>query len=237
MTFQERSTLLIAAPPEDRKVIRNILENEWTIIEKENEEKAVQALKIHSREICCVLLGGTSEESFGLRLAGMIRELDIYTMPVLMMMSAHQETLFTRALELGADGAIDPLNENLNQRLSEILGTDGADVVIECVGSPRTAAQAIDAARRCGRIVLFGVPHPEALLQTSLYAIYQKELTILGSFVNPDTHSRAVALIASGRLKLKPLITHRFPVSRLEDAIKMQTSAESIKVLVAAEGN
>ena len=110
-------------------------------------------------------------------------------------------------------------------------------MVIECVGSPRTAAQAIDAARRCGRIVLFGVPHPEALLQTSLYAIYQKELTILGSFVNPDTHSRAVALIASGRLKLKPLITHRFPVSRLEDAIKMQTSAESIKVLVAAEGN
>ena len=106
MTFQERSTLLIAAPPEDRKVIRNILENEWTIIEKENEEKAVQALKIHSREICCVLLGGTSEESFGLRLAGMIRELDIYTMPVLMMMSAHQETLFTRALELGADDVL-----------------------------------------------------------------------------------------------------------------------------------
>lgn len=106
MTFQERSTLLIAAPPEDRKVIRNILENEWTIIEKENEEKAVQALKIHSREICCVLLGGTSEESFGLRLAGMIRELDIYTMPVLMMMSAHQEALFTRALELGADDVL-----------------------------------------------------------------------------------------------------------------------------------
>ena len=106
MTFQERSTLLIAAPPEDRKVILNILENEWTIIEKENEEKAVQALKIHSREICCVLLGGTSEESFGLRLAGMIRELDIYTMPVLMMMSAHQETLFTRALELGADDVL-----------------------------------------------------------------------------------------------------------------------------------
>ena len=106
MAFQERSTLLIAAQPEDRKVIRNIIENEWTIIEKENEEKAVQALKIHNREICCVLLGGTSEESFGLRLAGMIRELDIYTMPVLMMMSAHQEALFTHALELGADDVL-----------------------------------------------------------------------------------------------------------------------------------
>jgi threonine dehydrogenase-like Zn-dependent dehydrogenase len=44
-----------------------------------------------------------------------------------------------------------------------------------------------------------------------------------------------VALIASGQLNLKPLITHRYPVSQLEDAINMQTSAESIKVLVVTE--
>ena len=141
----------------------------------------------------------------------------------------------TLALELGADAAIDPIHENLNERLNEILGVEGADVVIECVGHPRTSAQAIDAAARCGRILLFGVPHPEAVLQTNMYPIFQKELTIMGSFVNPDTQSRAVALIASGQLKLKPLITHRYPVSQLEDAIKMQTSAESIKVLVVTE--
>lgn len=139
------------------------------------------------------------------------------------------------ALSLGADGVIDPIGENLQQRLEEILDRDGADVVIECVGNPRTAAQAIDAARRCGRIVLFGVPHPDAMLQTSLYAIYQKELSILGSFVNPDTHSRAVALIASGRLQLKPLITHRYPVEQLAEAIQMQTSSESIKVIVTTQ--
>lgn len=141
------------------------------------------------------------------------------------------------ALNLGADAAIDPIHEDLNQRLEEILHCEGADVVIECVGNPHTAAQAIGAAARCGRILLFGVPHPEAVLQTGMYAIFQKELTIMGSFVNPDTHSRAVAMIASGRLQLKPLITHRFAVSRLEDAIHMQTSAESIKVLVVTEGN
>ena len=139
------------------------------------------------------------------------------------------------AVELGADAAIDPLNENLNERLYEIFGSEGADVVIECVGNPRTSAQAIDAAARCGRILLFGVPHPEAILQTKMHPIFQKELTIMGSFVNPDTQSRAVALIASGQLNLKPLITHRYPVSQLEDAINMQTSAESIKVLVVTE--
>lgn len=145
------------------------------------------------------------------------------------------ETRRTLALELGADAAIDPVKEDLNQRLEEILGVSGADVVIECVGSPRTSGQAIDAAAGCGRVLLFGVPNPEAVLQTKMHPIFQKELTIMGSFVNPDTHSRAVALIASGQLKLERLITHRFPISQLEAAIAMQTSDQSIKVLVKAE--
>lgn len=139
------------------------------------------------------------------------------------------------ALRLGADAAIDPIHEDLQQRLSELLSRDGADVVIECVGNPRTSAQAIDAAAGCGRVMLFGVPNPDAVLQTKMHPIFQKELTIMGSFVNPDTHSRAVALLSSGQLKLKELITHRFPVSRLEEAIKMQTGSESIKVLVKPE--
>ena len=139
-------------------------------------------------------------------------------------------------LEVGADGVIDPIHEDVPGRIKELAGLDGADVVIECVGG-RTgaAAQAVDAAGPGGRILLFGVPHPEALLETSLCAIYQKELTILGSFVNPDTHSRAAALIASGRLRLKELITHRFPVDRLREAIETQAGPESIKVLVVPE--
>lgn len=139
------------------------------------------------------------------------------------------------AVRLGADAAIDPLHEDLPRRLSELLSRDGADVVIECVGNPRTSAQAVDAAAGCGRVMLFGVPNPDAVLQTKMHPIFQKELTIMGSFVNPDTHSRAVALLSSGQLKLKELITHRFPVSQLEEAIKMQTGTQSIKVLVKPE--
>ena len=139
------------------------------------------------------------------------------------------------AVRLGADAAIDPIHEDLNQRLSQLLSKDGADVVIECVGTPRTSGQAIDAAAGCGRVLLFGVPDPEAVLQTKMHPIFQKELTIMGSFVNPDTHSRAVALLSSGQMKLKELITHRFPVSQLEAAIQKQVSPESIKVLVKPE--
>lgn len=50
--------------------------------------------------------------------------------------------------------------------------------------------------------------------------------------INPDTHSRAVSLINSGRIQLKPLITHSFPFEELEQAILTQMGSESIKVLV-----
>ena len=52
------------------------------------------------------------------------------------------------------------------------------------------------------------------------------------SIINPDTHQRAVDLIAAGRLELKKLITHTFDPEHLEEAILCQMGSESIKVLV-----
>ena len=59
-----------------------------------------------------------------------------------------------------------------------------------------------------------------------------RDRKICGSFINPDTHSRAASLISSGKIQLEPILTHSYPVDRLEDAIRMQMSAESIKVIV-----
>ncbi|MDO5540153.1 MAG: zinc-dependent alcohol dehydrogenase family protein [Eubacteriales bacterium] len=135
-------------------------------------------------------------------------------------------------LEVGADAAIDPIHENLKERILEISGRDGADVVIECVGRPMTAAQAVDAAGFNANVLLFGVPGVEDTLALPMFKVYQKELHITGSMINPDTHQRAVNLINSGRIELEKLITHIYDLDHLEDAIKMQMSSESIKVLV-----
>ena len=48
---------------------------------------------------------------------------------------------------------------------------------------------------------------------------------------------RAVNLINSGRIQLAPIITHRFPIEKLKDAILMQMSSESLKVLVEGTCN
>ncbi len=136
------------------------------------------------------------------------------------------------ALQVGADGVIDPIHENVRERFQALTGRDGAEVVIECVGKPIAVRQAVEAADKGAMLMLFSVPGPKDSFELPLIDVFKKELTIRGSMVNPDTHDRAVALINSGRLKIEPLITHRFPLEQVEAAIKMQMGSESIKVLV-----
>lgn len=140
-------------------------------------------------------------------------------------------------LQIGADAVLDPTREDLKEQLKELTGTNGTDVVIECVGNTAATAQAFDAAKRGTTLLLFSVPKSGAIHPLSLEDVYQKELKIVGSMINPDTHQRAVNLINSGRIQLAPIITHRFPIEKLKDAILMQMSSESLKVLVEGTCN
>lgn len=147
-------------------------------------------------------------------------------------LSAPVESRGEIALALGADVVVNPMKEELSPRLREEFHSYGADVVIECAGTPQATRQALEAADWGGTVLLFSVPAAGATCQLSLESVFQKELKLCGSFVNPDTHSRAAALISSGRLRLEPIITHSFPMEQLEQAIHMQMSPQSIKVIV-----
>lgn len=136
------------------------------------------------------------------------------------------------ALEIGADAVIDPIHEDLKARTREVTSTGGVNVVIECVGSALATAQAFEAAMRGTTLLLFSVPQSGAIHPLNLEDVYQKELRIVGSMINPDTHQRAVNMINSGKINFSPIITHYYPVEQVKDAILMQMSDSSIKVLV-----
>ena len=136
------------------------------------------------------------------------------------------------ALKLGADGVIDPIHESVPERLEEILGVPGADAVIECVGNTKAVAQAFEGAARGATVLLFSVPKPDTFHPLDLMDVYRKELIVTGSMINPDTHGRAAALINSGRIRFDEIITHSYPVDRLEEGIRMQMSDASIKVVI-----
>ena len=136
------------------------------------------------------------------------------------------------AEQLGADFTIDPAAESIPDVLKEKTGVCGADAVIECVGNTTAVRQALEAAERGCRVLLFSVPKPEAIHPLSLMDVYKKELTILGSMINPDTHARAAELINRKKIRLDEIITHSFPIEQLEQAVMMQMSDASLKVLV-----
>lgn len=136
-------------------------------------------------------------------------------------------------LKLGADFAIDPFQEAISEAINRRVGMPGTDVIIECAGSTASVRQAFEATKRGSTVLLFSVPKADTFHALALEEVYQKELNILGSLINPDTHGRAVELINSGRIRLEEIITHTYPVERLEEAVRMQMSDESIKVLIA----
>ena len=137
-------------------------------------------------------------------------------------------------LQMGANAAIDPTRPDAQEAFAQVLD-GGANVVIECVGNVPAVKSAFQFAGKGATVLLFSVPKVDATFDLPLFDVYKKELTIKGSFVNPDTHARAVALINSGKVDFDPIITHRFTLDQLPEAIAMQMSDASIKVVVEAQ--
>lgn len=137
-------------------------------------------------------------------------------------------------LQLGANAALDPTRPDAQEAFAQVLD-GGANVVIECVGNVPAVKSAFQFAGKGATVLLFSVPKVDAIFDLPLFDVYKKELTIKGSFVNPDTHARAVALINSGKVDFGPIITHRFTLDQLPEAIAMQMSDASIKVVVEAQ--
>lgn len=139
------------------------------------------------------------------------------------------------ALQNGACAAFDPTESPLEEQVAA-AGLAPVDVVVECVGNTEATAQAFKVAGRGARVLLFSVPHPDATAPLPLFQVFQRELKVLGSFINPDACEQAAALLNAGKLRVSPLITHRYPLAKVREAIEKQTQPDSIKVMVLPNG-
>lgn len=97
--------------------------------------------------------------------------------------------------------------EETAARLVEALGGPPA-VVIDCCGFESTMHTALLACKRGGRVVLVGMAQP--LMRLPLCAAAAREVDICGSFRYANTYSLALSLLASKRVDVAPLVTHRF---------------------------
>ena len=100
-----------------------------------------------------------------------------------------------------------------------------ADLVVEFAGTADAARQAIDTARRGGRVVLGGATGTGTELSgVDLSTIVRGNLDVLGSLANPKGASgRALTFLARGKVDVARLVTHHFPLERFDEAWKTFT--------------
>lgn len=134
------------------------------------------------------------------------------------------------ALSLGAI-PVDPRQQPLPEAVRSD-NPEGVDISIECAGNPGAMMEAMKSLRRGGTGMFFSVPDVDAVLELPSFELFFRELTIMGSFVNPATQGRAVNLIASGKIQLEPLVTHRLPLDSINEAFQIFGNSEVIKIMI-----
>lgn len=132
-----------------------------------------------------------------------------------------EESRLELARSLGADYAVNAREEDAVEAVMRLTNGYGVDVAVEAVGSPEAITQAMMMTRRGGRLNIFGVSPQYAVWEVKPFSLYEKELTITTSYRSPFTFQRAVKIASSGKVRLKPLISHVFPLEKIGRAFEI----------------
>jgi threonine dehydrogenase-like Zn-dependent dehydrogenase len=152
-------------------------------------------------------------------------------------MTGTREERLAIGRELGVDVTLNVREVDPVQKVMELTGGVGADVVVECTGVPSAAAETFDMVRKNGRISFNGVYHD--LVAVPLNKIAQWNLLITGPKAEGGwAMERAIPLLADGRLNLKPLITHKFRLDDVHEALDtfIKRRGGAIKVIIKPGG-
>jgi 6-hydroxycyclohex-1-ene-1-carbonyl-CoA dehydrogenase len=134
------------------------------------------------------------------------------------------------ALRLGAAAVVDG-NEGAPERRVRALTDGGADVAFEVVGSAATLEIAGGCLRPGGRLCVVGYSTERPAWPA--HRIMFQELEIVGSLgCRPVDYPPLIAMVASGRLQLAPLVTGRFPLDHVNDALDACREGRGVRSLV-----
>lgn len=133
----------------------------------------------------------------------------------------------------GADEVIDYEVYAPVERLKELTGGIGADVVIECAGTDTAIYNSILSARKNGRVVLVSMPKNKDLVMP-VNTIVCNQIHVTGSRANPNCCPEILKLLSEGQLKTKHLITHHFALTEIAEALDTFSKRKdgAVKVIV-----
>jgi len=218
----------------DRGIIAlpdNVLFEEATFLEPINTIlKAVRKARVATNET--VLVTGCGPIGLQLLMVAKLQGARLYT-------SDPMGTRRAKSLTLGAIESFDPTDGKLVEHIRARTEGRGADAVLVAVAHPAVVVEALAAARPGGRVLLFAANDPVTKIEFPAAAVGIDEKEILGSYsAAVDIQEEAAALVLQKKLPVMEIVTHRFPLDRIQEALELaaKPTAESLKVLITHAG-
>ena len=135
-----------------------------------------------------------------------------------------------KAAKMGFE-TINPINQNTREKVLEMTGGIGADIVFEAAAAAPTSAQMTGLLRTRGTAVIVGV-HRQPV-NVDLQDVNLRELYILGTRVYTENDFKAAVNLMPGIRGLEEVVTHRLPLGAAQQGFDAMVSAgESLKVLL-----
>lgn len=140
------------------------------------------------------------------------------------------------AKSLGASHGINAAAGDIGEKVQSLTHGRGADFVFVTVGSEKAMQQGMGLVRRAGTVVLVGMPGSGAMLEIEAVDLANDSLIVMGSKMG-STRLRVdvpklLALYKDGRLKLDELVTGRFPLERINEAIAHTKDGDAIRNVI-----
>jgi len=133
-------------------------------------------------------------------------------------------------------------DSSVEARREEVMGATngiGASVVIDCTGTPASFDEGLRLTAPGGTYSIPGIATPVGEVSVQIYEdIARKNVRVQGVWVSDTSHLyQAVRLVLSGRFPLHKLVTHRFPLERVMDALKVVDNKQAIKAVLLPGGD
>jgi L-iditol 2-dehydrogenase len=143
------------------------------------------------------------------------------------------ESRRTAALRFGADAAIDP-RDDFVQEVANLNGGRFADVVIVATGALSALESALKCVDKGGSILFFAPTDPGIELRLPFNELWRKEVTMTSTYAgSPRDIHQAMELIATGRVQVNDMITHKLPLTETARGFSLVLEAsDSMKVII-----
>ena len=137
------------------------------------------------------------------------------------------------AAKMGAHVTIDARKEDVTGAVLAATGGEGADVVCEMSGIPSALHQAFASVRMGGRVQLLGIPKDQVPVDFATEIIF-KGITVYGVVGRRmyGTWHQMRRFLTAGLFDPRPVITHRFPLAKIDDALAAIRSGDAGKVIL-----